>query len=301
MPIPPWLLYSLLTVPIIIGIVLISITLKRSVREGGPLMELEFLGVKLRLSRSLMLIAFGGILIGSPSYFVFTAKATPSISVVPKPPDSAVEEVNHLDKPNYEALVFLKDIRVVDLRSRRKIPKSMEDKPFSPTTWTRYTLVRKTRQVDDITFQFATTGVGLSPRCLSHPYKLRRAVESDIHGGRILKQNWEIVVNVSEVPVDQEFLIINEVTYWNSFRGEESEWASIKAQSETTEEIGLLVIFPDEKPYKHFTMFSYPHGSDQKQPFRGDLSIFPSKTFRTFYWKIPNPRADYAYELDWTW
>lgn len=291
----------------IVGVVLISITLKRSIRESGPLMELELLGAKLKVSRPLMLIAFGGILIGMPSYFVFTTNGpTPvvgaaALQVVPQPPDSAVKRVDHLPPPNYEALVFLKDIRVVDLRARRTIPESMKNKPFSPATLTRYTLVRKTKQMDKIRFQFATTGVGISPRCLTHPFKLYTVIKPDIHGGRKLKKNYEVEVDVSAVPVGQEFLIIIEATYWNGFRGEESEWASIKAQNTSTEEIGLLVLFPEGKPYKHYNLLFYPHGSDEKRVFRGESVLFPSETQQTLYWKIPNPLADYAYELDWTW
>ena len=230
------------------------------------------------------------------------AKTSPPVQVVPPSPDSNVERVSHLEKPNYEPFVFLKDIRVVDLRARQKIPESMNDERFSPATWTRYTLARKKREVGSISFQFATTGVGLDPRCLSHPYRLIRADEHDIDGDRIIKESWEVVVDVSDIPVGEDFLIINEATYWNGFRGEESEWASIKAQEgTTTEEIGILVLFPEEKPYKLFNMLAYAHGSDQKQQFQGVARTFPSHTKQSFYWKIDDPKPAYAYELEWTW
>ena len=233
---------------------------------------------------------------------IVQAKASPPVQVVPPSPESNIERVPHLEEPNYEPFVFLKDIRVVDLRARKKIPESMKDKRFSPTTWTRYTLARKKREVGSISFQFATTGVGLDPRCLTHPYRLRKAVEPDIHDDRILKENWEVVVDVSDIPVGENFLIINEATYWNGFRGEESEWASIKAQEgTTTEEIGILVLFPEQKPYKLFNMLAYSHGSDQKQQFQGVARTFPSQTKQSFYWKIDDPKPAYAYELEWTW
>ena len=69
--------------------------------------------------------------------------------------------------------------------------------------------------------------------------------------------------------------MINEVTYWNAFRGEDHDWASIKAEKET-EEIGLLILFPKDKPFKDYKLFAYPHGSDMTKEFKGKSKIFPS-------------------------
>ena len=292
----------LLAIPIIAGVTLIITNLTRHSRPEDKLIELEAFNIRLRATRHMVLIAIGCILVGWPSYVISNPSHSSTIpQVVPKPSETTIENVDHIDHPNYQSLVFVKDIRVVDLRAIQKIPEEMKDQPYSPATWTRYTLVRKIANVDDIRFQFATTGVGLSPRCLTHPFTLRRAIDFDIHGKRILKQNWEVVVDVSSVPIGQEFLIITEATYWNGFRGENGDWASIKAQNDSTEEIGLLVLFPEKKPYKSYNLFSYPHTNRNRKPFRGKMSLFPSETFKTLFWKIPNPQFNYAYELEWIW
>jgi len=151
-----------------------------------------------------------------------------------------------------------------------------------------------------LSFQFATTGVGLDPRCLTHHYSLKKAVEPDVHGDRRLGENWEVQVDVSDVPLNEEFLVINEITYWNAFRGEDQDWAAIKAEKDTRE-IALLLLFPQDKPYKSYELYAYPHGSGKQKLFAGESTIFPSKNHMTLFWKVNNPKTDYTYEIVWTW
>ena len=55
-------------------------------------------------------------------------------------------------------------------------------------------------------------------------------------------------IDIWNEPVGQEFLIVNEMTYWNAFTGEETDWAAMhQAQGE---EVAMVVLFPKEKPVR---------------------------------------------------
>jgi len=203
-------------------------------------------------------------------------------SLVPPPTQSEVTETHQLSPPDYGPFAFNKDIRVVDLRTRLPVPEDKIAERYSPVTWIRYTLVKKTRPANQLSFQFATTGVGLDPRCLTHNYSLKKAVEPDVHGERRLGENWEIQVDVSDVPLKEEFLVINEITYWNAFRGEDHDWAAIKAEQDTAE-IALLLLFPQKKPYTSYELYAYPHGSEKQKIFAGESTVFPSKNHMTLF------------------
>ncbi|WP_373499150.1 hypothetical protein [Desulfococcus sp.] len=263
-------------------------------------MLIKGMGLEFTLSPVLMLIFLGAMMIGFPIYTSLRQEPERIAPVVPPPSPETIREVPSLLEPNYEPFEIIKDVRVIDLRTRRKIPPDKMDQRYSPVTWIRWTLARKSKAADSISFHFATTGTALDPRCLTHTYKLKKAVEPDIHGQWELKQHWEIEVDVSDLSAGQEFFVINEITYWNGFRGEDRDWAAIKAEKQT-QEIALLVLFPQDKPFKSYELYAYPHGSDKPREFMGDARIVPSPNHLSFYWKISNPRVDYAYQIEWTW
>lgn len=225
------------------------------------------------------------------------------LQVVPPPKD--FKEVKSLPEPTYNGFTFKKDLRIIDLRSRIPVPKDKKDKKeekLSPVTWTRFTVMTKDREdVNPLDFEFGTTGI-LYPRCLTHEYELFKSLDPHYHGDINLKNTWHVRVDLSEEQVgDYPFLLINEATYYNAFAGEKSEWASITAQKGAkTELIGMVILFPEDKPFKTYALYEYKHGQ-MKKPIRSPTTITPSANNLVFVWKIPNPKPGYAYHLEWTW
>jgi hypothetical protein len=231
-----------------------------------------------------------------------TLKLKGGLQVVPPPSPKDYTEVKSLPEPTYNGFTFKKDLRIIDLRSRIPVPKDKKEEKISPVTWTRFTVMTKDREdVTPLDFEFGTTGI-LYPRCLTHEYKLFKSLETHYHGEVSLKNTWHIRVDLSEEQTGEyPFLLINEATYYNAFGGEESEWASITAQrGAKTELIGMVILFPEDKPFKTYDLYEYKHGQKKKR-IRRPTTIIPSDNGLVFVWKIPNPKPGYAYQLEWTW
>ena len=223
----------------------------------------------------------------------------PGLSIVPQP--SNVIEFERLSEPSYEGLHFTKDIRIIDLRSRLPIPPDKMDEEYSVSTWTRYTLMHKlVPQLEFVDFEFATTGVDVHARSLTHPAEIRKITGSHFHGDRELDVTYQIRTDISDIEVNEEFLVINEASYFNAFSGETSEWASLSV-SEVTEEIGMIVLLPEDKPIKTYQLYSYPHDSRARTEFRDPSVHFVSPNQQVLVWKVENPEVGLAYEIEWTW
>jgi hypothetical protein len=197
---------------------------------------------------------------------------------------------------------ILKDIRLVDLRSRVPVPENKRDQELSPVTWTRYTLLRKLSSSRDyVDFEFGTTGVKVSPRCLTHEYQLRKLTGPHSHGKAKLRETWQVRVDVRNVRVNEDFLVINEVTYWNAFSGEDQDWVGMPVE-EKTDLIAMILLFPEKKPFKGYDLFYSPHHASQTlKPFRDPSVVIPAENHQVLLWRIDKPVTGRQYQIDWTW
>ena len=168
--------------------------------------------------------------------------------------------------------------------------------------WTRYSLLVKTDQASDsVQFEFGTTGPHLSPRALTHNASLVKDTSgTHVHGSDTLRTTWRVQVDISQEEVGVPFLIVTEATYWNGFSGEDAEWAAITAQS-GTEEVAIIILFPELKPYETFELRACPHGSSTCGQWFGESVVVPSQNGKAFVWKIRDPEPEYTYQVHWTW
>lgn len=292
---------------LLFGSILIVIGIKRTGRPPEPSarhVKFKLPGLpEIFLTRHLMLLFFGIFLIMIPvvGEVLFGSLPTPaSASVAPDPPSSKVSMVAKIEEPNYESFEIIKKVLFLDLRSRRKIPDDKLNERYSPVTLlTTFRVIKKTEK-DTISFKYSTTGIGLSSRCLTHYAEWNKAEQADVHGDKILKTSWELVVNVSKMPLNKEFDIVTEVTYWNGFRDEEGDWFSTFATKEI-KGLSLMILFPLEKKFKSIKRYGYKHGTIAKSPFKGAEIWNESEDKSTLYWGIPDPIPDFAYQIDWKW
>jgi hypothetical protein len=47
-------------------------------------------------------------------------------------------------------------------------------------------------------------------------------------------------IDISNEPIGQEFLVINEMTYWNAFTGDDADWAAMHRVQ--NEEVAMVVL-----------------------------------------------------------
>ena len=294
----------LLGISLVLGTLLIFHRQRKGILPPGPQVDLKILGVEIRGGRPLVVFLVGVVLTIFPLWFsVDYSKPRPppgpGLSIVPMPIEYI--KVPEAAEPTYEGFHLLKDIRVIDLRSRIPVPEDKKGEEYSSVTWTRYTLLKKLSAGRTfVDFEFHTTGVALYARSLTHEYDLWKLTKPHFHGKIKMKHRWYVHVDVKDVKTNQDFVIINEATYWNAFSGEKKEWAVIVVTDET-DVIAMVIMFPEDKPFKNFTLYAYPHGSRELKQFRGKSTVVPSENHQVLLWRIENPKKRYAYQLNWTW
>ncbi len=295
---------------VLLGILFVIHTLlifhrqRKGTLPSGPQVDLKIFGTEIHGGRSFAIFVIGVLLIIFPlKYSVDILKPPPGPqpgpSIVPQPINFV--EVAEAAEPTMKGFHVLKDIRVIDLRSRIPVPEDKKNEEYSPVTWSRYTLLRKlSADIEFVDFEFGTTGINVYPRCLTHEYTLRKVTGPHFHGKIKMKHTWQIRVDVKNIKTNEDFLVINEATYWNAFAGEEKEWAAM-AVTEETDLIAMVILFPEDKPFNNYTLYAQPHKLQVVKPFRDPSILIPSENRQVFLWKIEKPKKGYTYQANWTW
>ena len=312
MSVTEYLFVTLSAVIALLGVVLVfhALWIFRQERMGklppGPQMSLKLFKMEVTGSRPLAIFAVGASLVVFPlgfSQMVITEASKPIYPLPIVPPAREGEYIKLKEPPNvdYEGVRFLKDIKVIDLRSRIPVHPHKQRQKYSPVPLIRYTLLEKlSTDVEEVPFVFGTSGVGLDPRCLTHRFSLIEITDPIDVGELHLEQVWHVMVNVKHEQPHTPFLIVNEATYWNAFRGEDKEWASMAAY-EASDMISLVILFPEGKPIKTYALYAIPHESKERMLFRDPSIVFASENRQVFVWKVENPKPDMIYRVDWTW
>ena len=210
-----------------------------------------------------------------------------------------------LTDPEYDGVEVLKDVRVIDLRGRVPVPpeKKTSDK-ISSATWVRYTLMKKLKERNFVEFESATTGAGIDARSLTHEYQLITTKQPHFHGS-VQVTPMVLKIDISNEPVGQEFLIISEMTYWNAFTGEDTDWAAMHRVQ--NEEVAMVVLFPEEKPVQSYKFLQHKPGMEP-EPFRGKQRFYVSKNNLVLFWAPEDvkrdpeaPKRDLVYQVKWRW
>ena len=167
----------------------------------------------------------------------------------------------------------------------------------SSATWVRYTLMKKLKEKNFVEFESATTGAGIDARSLTHKYELITTKQLHFHGSMPVKPV-VLKIDISNEPIGQEFLIINEMTCWNAFTGEEADWAAMHRVQ--NEEVAMVVLFPEDKPVKSYEFLQHKRGV-QPEPFRGRHRSYVSENGLVLFWGPEDLKRDSVYQMQWNW
>ena len=266
----------------------------------------------------LILFSFGG--------FKYSA-LNRNISIVPTQRTIVQHEVREFQKITYSKFNVKRDIRIIDLRSRKPLQfwQTKHGGKYSPVTWTRYTIAKKKKDYQksapEMMFRFATSGFDVIPRSLTHKYQFQVSTEDkDIHH-RWINVERRIIVDVSKEK-ENDFLVTTEATFWNAFQGEK-EWASITPVDKDTQEIGISLLFPKDNVHTEIILRKHHKASKKKheiikintldristQSLSKDFPGNEGESYellldglnRTVYWQIKNPDVNYRYDVVFTW
>lgn len=227
------------------------------------------------------------------------SRAAASTATVPAPSPSSVRDVSNLKPAESHGIRVLRDTRLVDLRLSNFVPENTTEKR-SAVTLTR-TLIIEILEPETATLEveFATQGVDIHPRCLTHEFQLLRSTRSMIHGQNELRVKYVLRIESDQFHQTQEQVIL-EATYWNNSKPNRDEWYA--AIEKPTDMLTFVVLFPPNRPFKAYELLTGVVGSGAAYlPFRGMSRQIPGASNSYLLWEVPNPNAGHAYQVRWEW
>jgi hypothetical protein len=214
-------------------------------------------------------------------------------------PEQKKETVKRLPDETSGMYMLMKDISIFDLRGWKPVPADKINEKYSPANYINYLHIKKTKKLDTIVIHYATSGYDIDIRCITHNYKnyVEDTATSDHKG----QKSFGIAIDVSDVPLDEEFLVVVEATYWNGFRNLTSENALTYTNQEITglNELDLIVLMPYDKPVIQVDKSKGKNGDFY--PYISQEKFYVDKQKRFVYWSIKDIDPDTHYKLDWTW
>jgi hypothetical protein len=229
------------------------------------------------------------------------------VPIVPPPPAQLVEYKPHLEPPSYEGFKLHSIHVVIDIRSWKEIrTEAQRERRHSPVRWDRHLELTKVADKSEIRLEQETSGFVLDTRCASHPGKWRvEWTERESAPGEAasgLRKVYQLVIDVSDVPVGERFVIRTESTYWNGMNHPQDYDACMVIYA-PCDVASLVLKFPKDKPFKSIEPFLKNLETKKKVEFsgadRGRPVEAPDKT--RYSWVVPSPKTRHCYLLKWEW
>ena len=214
-----------------------------------------------------------------------------------RPATSVVERLEPEDNSAFE---ILSDDRVVDLRDWKDVPTERMNEPYGVVMMTRRVRLKKTRPASIVSFQARTSGLDVILKSISpYPYQeLGQRAEEFSGPDRMRVRKLEI--DVSTVPVGEEFDLRTVACYWNTLQTEAELWFGAIGY-ERSFKISQLLLFPPDKPYKTYWLKVSRTRKDVAVPYEGPKILLTGAARDWVYWEVPSPNEGHVYRLHWSW
>jgi eukaryotic-like serine/threonine-protein kinase len=210
------------------------------------------------------------------------------------------EEVDALDPFDNAGLNILSDDRVVDMRSWKEVPANKMLELYSPVVENCRLRLKKTGPAKTFCKDGRTTGRDLFFESPS-PYPLRvvgQRADSFVGNDRMKVRRMEI--DLSGVPENKEFDLRYSVTRWNSLQTDPENWHGVVGY-EKSSKVSMLLLFPEQKPFKRYSLKVSRTARDRPVAFEGPKIVLAGAHKDWLYWEIPDPNAGFVYRLHWDW
>lgn len=215
------------------------------------------------------------------------------------PIDSNKIIVRELPQTNTEGYVILKDISIFDLRGWKQVPAEMKDSRFSPANYINYLHIKKISIEDSMYAHYSTSGSGIDLRCITQNYKIYEQIENSSHSE---EKNYGISIDISNIPLEQEFLVVIEATYWNGFQNITEETATTYTDNNVKglDELDLIILLPYDKPFKSINRF-VGEGNELLSYTGVERFSTDALNNRFIFWNIRDLRPNSHYSIKWSW
>ncbi|MGB0065696.1 MAG: hypothetical protein WBP85_14735 [Terracidiphilus sp.] len=265
--------------------------------------SLPWLKLELKGPAWLVLMLLGAVMMATP--IIAAALQEPASVTLPPASVQHVQQINHTDNPAFEVV---RDVSLLDLRESQTaswysrlltwLHIRSNKQRIQPSVLKKYLIVRKLAPADNFQMAFATSGL-LDVHCVTHSatYQNSKTIE-----GSQVTDGWNVIADVSTVPVGTEFEIAVEATYWNAFNGDGGDDFTTHARKQDApEDISIFLLFPQDKPMKNIAVTEYSPDGGTESPFQGSMREWRGPAGQSYYWTTTNLRPGYYYKFTWKW
>ncbi len=264
---------------------------------------LPWLKIDLKGPAWLVLIVIGTVMLASP--IIAAALQQPTSVTMPPASVQHVQKINNTDNPAFHVV---RDVSLLDLRDSQAaswysrlltwLHFRNKKQRIQPSVLKKYLVVEKIAPADTFQMPFATTGI-LDVHCVTHSaiYQNSKTIE-----GSTETDGWNVIADVSTVPVGSQFEIAVEATYWNAFIGEEGDDFTTHARKqEQPEDISIFLLYPQDRPMRDMLVMEYPPDGGAGSRFQGTMREWRGAEGLSYYWTTTNLRPGYYYKFSWKW
>lgn len=211
------------------------------------------------------------------------------------------ESVASLGTPDYSSFDILSDERFWDLRGWKDLSSPANRGQQSIAIMTRTARILKAAEAQEIRFEARTDGEDVFLTCLSHRDKAREILQEQpgYVGARSTKVR-QLVVDISDVPVGEEFMLKSKATYMNSLQDPKDRWIGAVGYPRS-DRIRLVVLMPPQIPLKTYHLQTAPSTRDKPVDYKGPLRLIESDDNLSVMWEVPNPESGFVYSLVMEW
>jgi serine/threonine protein kinase len=209
--------------------------------------------------------------------------------------------VDEIAPPNNAAFEVLEDERIIDLRGWQQVPAGKEDTLLSAVSMSSKISMHKVRSANEYVQQFRTSGAGVFARCESHPDDFHGYVQKKpVFVGKEEMKSCQCVVDVSRIPIQQDFDLRIVATYWNSLQQEKEQWFGSIGYKNSFK-TSMLFLFPDHRPFTSYRLTVAPTVKGEESDFVGTPIVIMDEQRTYLYWEIPQPQEGFVYRVHWKW
>jgi hypothetical protein len=244
-------------------------------------------------------LAIFAVLIGAFAIWVSLPDETKSTLLKREEQLSKTKSIDS-DPMNTTRVSTLRNVGILDLRLRVPVPPGLEGLRISPVVLTTTLSIERLKpEATEYWYQFSSSKPLVDISCLSHKYTVNPSTSPE--STQPTQNIWNVVVDISEAPMEVPFDIVFRTIYWNICTGEDKSWFGRLPRSEENEFI-FKIIFPEGKPYRNFELYTRAVGEGvEKKPYTKERNIITDKSGRQIEWIVKNPAMHYSYQIWWDW
>jgi hypothetical protein len=195
-------------------------------------------------------------------------------------------------------------VKILDMRNQKPVAPGTEATHENRVVLIDHYKLRKLGNDPEITFPYATNGLGMEGSCISH-YMLQKWIDktqesAELGEDKHLKKQYEIRLNVREIAKGEIIYVHNAVIYKNAFDGKQKDWFHSHVNL-PTKSLTIILLFPDGQRCKSIAGYekvgknaATEVGSDKGMPIIVDDG-------KLSYWRIANPLLGAGYKVEWEW